>query len=87
MINKISFYRDTTSFSGNIKLASNNTLARLHYINFLKAEDKFFKTSEVYERQTKDLSLKTILTFGKAVKNLTKMAYERALSAYYFNKK
>lgn len=85
MITKIST-ADTTTFEARFKKPSNKTLARVHYINFLKAEDKFFKESDIFAQQQKDLSLKTIVTFGKAVKHVLKMGYERALSAYYFKK-
>ena len=74
------------NFNGNIKTASNKTLARLHYIKFLQAEDKFFKTSAIYEQQTSDLSLKTIKTVGRGLRDFAKLAYERLASAYYYNK-
>ena len=86
MIKPINSNCDNISFGGNVKLASSKTLARLHYIKFLKAEDEFMNTSKVFENQTSDLSLKTITTFAKAVKNFGKMAYERVVSAYYYKK-
>ena len=86
MITAINSNNKTTNFKGNIKTASNQALARLHYIKFLKAEDKFFKTSALYERQTEDLSLKTIKTVAQGIKDFAKLTYERLASAYYYNK-
>ena len=86
MIKPIDSCSGNVNFGGNVKLASSKTLARLHYIKFLKAEDEFMNTSEVFENQTSDLYLKTITTFAKAVKNFGKMAYERIASAYYYKK-
>ena len=66
---------------------SNKALARLHYIKFLKAEDKFMENTKIYEQQTSDLSLKTILTAAKAFKNFGNMVFEKLVSAHYFYKK
>ena len=77
----------TTNFNGNIKLASNKTLSRLHYIKFLKAEDKFYKSTEDLERHMNNWSLLVPMKAAKAIKDFGKLLYERCASAYYFNKK
>jgi hypothetical protein len=87
MIKSINTADTQTSFCARNYTPSNKTMARFHYLKFLKAEDKFFKTTEIYEQQTKDLSLKTISTFGKAIKNFGEMAYQKLASMYYYTKK
>lgn len=87
MIQAINTTDNRTTFAARNYIPSNKVLARLHYIKFLKAEDNFFKTTAIYENQTNDLSLKTIITFARAIKNFGQMAYERIASKYYFTKK
>lgn len=70
-----------------VKKASNEALARTHHINFLKAEDKFFKSTDKFEGYLQDWSLKAVPEFFKSLKHVGKMAYEKMRSFYYYSQK
>ena len=69
-----------------VKNASNKTLSRAHYINFLKAEDKFFNSAEKLNEHMDNCSLKAIPEFFKSVDCFIDMAAEKLKSVYYFQK-
>jgi len=69
-----------------VRRTPNHTLARTHYINFLKEEDKFINASEKLAKRIDDLSLKVLPQFFKSVKHFALMGAERLKSAYYFKK-
>jgi hypothetical protein len=69
-----------------VRKTPNKTLARTHYINFLKEEDKFMSSSEKLSQRIDDLSLKVIPQFFTSLKHFALMGAERLKSAYYFKK-
>lgn len=87
MIPAINSSDNTANFNGRIKVISNKAYSRWHYMKFLKAEDKFYKSTEDLELHMENWSLKTPYKAAKAIKDFAQMAYERLISAYYFNKK
>jgi len=87
MIPAINSSSNITNFNGNIKLASNKTLSRVHYMKFLKEEDNFFKSSEELEQHMNNWSLLVPVKAAKAIRDFGKMTYEKLTSAYYYYKK
>ncbi len=69
-----------------VKRTPNNTIARTHYIKFLRAEDKFMKATETFEKDMGNWSLKSIPDFFVSFKHFGKMCAEKLKSAYYFKK-
>ena len=82
---KVDLNRISQSYA-KVRKASNEALARTHYINFLREESKFFDSSDKLANRIEDLSLKAIPQFFKSVKHFGKMTAEKLKSAYYFNK-
>lgn len=69
-----------------VKKTPNNVLARTHYINFLKEEDKFFKSADRLDDNMKNYSLKVIPEFFVSLSHFAKMISQKAMSAYFFKK-
>ena len=87
MIKAIGSNDNITTFCSNPKQASNIVLAELHYRKFLRAEDKFYKSTEDLETHMDSWSLKTPYKAAKAIKDFCKMGYEKLASVYYLQKK
>lgn len=69
-----------------VKNTPNKVLARTYYINFLKEEDKFFKSSVRLGDNMENYSLKFIPEFFVSLSHFSKMIVEKAKSAYFFKK-
>ena len=69
-----------------VKSTPNNVLARTHYINFLKEEDKFFKSADRLDDNMKNYSLKVVPEFFVSLSHFAKMISQKAKSVYYFQK-
>lgn len=85
MIKPINFAKLTKSYV-KIKNASNEALARTHYIKFLKEEDKFMKATNKLEKSIDDWSLKSPFDFCSAISHFVKMGNQKLKSVYYFKK-
>ena len=69
-----------------VKKASNEALARTHYIKFLKEEDKFINATEKLEKSIEDWSLRSPFNFCSALSHFGKMCSQKLKSVYYFQK-
>jgi len=69
-----------------VRKTPSKTLARTHYINFLKKENKFIDATERYECSAENMSLKAIPQFFNAVRYFILMSCEKFKSYYYFQK-
>lgn len=69
-----------------IRKTPNNTLARTHYINFLREENKFANATGIFEKDLGNWSLKVLPDFIVSVIRFGKMCSERFKSAYYFQR-
>jgi len=72
--------------SPKVKSASNEALARMYNIKFLKAENKFYDSTKSFEGYMCNWSLKALPQFLKSIKYVGEMLCEKSKSSYFFHK-
>ena len=85
MIEKITLAQIAPKFA-KVRNANPKAAARTYYLRFLKEEQNFFASTDKMNHYISDWSLKAIPEMFKSIGKFTKMALERAKSAYYFHK-
>ena len=85
MLEKVNLSKITQSYN-RIKNTSNQTLSRVHYINFLKAEKKFCNSLDRYETNLEKYSYPDMVDVLGVIKHGAIMISEKIKSVYYFQK-